>query len=154
MLVSQSAKQSLVVQRGRRSAAPDSDIHVSVGSVCQILLILNLPFVVLRSQCISIYKTEFWFIWVFQCRDKKDPCVRAFFCFVLSFIAHKVRTYVWSERIGKLFLIPISRILPREGSKGRDKSAVRIFSVRQWKNMSNGKKNTAKVEGVFTGVCA
>ena len=38
-------------------------------------------------------------------------------------------------------------------SKGRDKSAVRIFSVRHRKNMSNG-KNTAKVEGVFTGVCA
>jgi hypothetical protein len=61
--------------------------------------------------------------------------------FYKSFIAHKIRTYVWSERIGKLYLLPISRILPREGSKGRDKSAVRIFSVRQWKNRSNGKKH-------------
>ena len=51
--------------------------------------------------------------------------------FYKSFIAHKIRTYVCSERIGKLYLLPISRILPREVSKGRDKSAVRIFSVRQ-----------------------
>ena len=76
-----------------------------------------------------------------------------FTVFFLSFIARKVPTYVWSDRTGKLFLIPISRILPREGSKGRDKSAARIFSVRQWKNRSNGKKHCKSWEGFHRSMC-
>ena len=82
-----------------------------------------------------------------------NTCTWLFVLFFLSFIAHKVRTYVWSERIGKLFLVPISRILPREGSKGRDKSAVRIFSVRQWKNMISGKKHCKGWGGFHRSMC-
>ena len=38
-------------------------------------------------------------------------------------------------------------------SKGRDKSAVRIFSVRQWRNMSNGKKKLCNVVGLYMALC-